>query len=53
MCYNNDANARVETLETLAIEDPPSPSRLEEWKTVWTRCTQLEKGFWDMGLHLL
>ncbi|KAJ3556463.1 hypothetical protein NM688_g2012 [Phlebia brevispora] len=43
----------AETIETIAVADPPSPTRFEEWKMVWTRCAQLEKGFWDMALHLL
>lgn len=43
----------TDTIESLAVDDPPSPARYAEWLSVWTRCAQLEKGFWDMGLHLL
>lgn len=37
----------------MAVEDPPSPKRFEEWCTIWGRCTRLEKGFWDMAIGLL
>ncbi|KAF8801414.1 hypothetical protein BYT27DRAFT_7261953 [Phlegmacium glaucopus] len=40
-------------LENCAIADPPSPERLAEWMGVWERCTNLEKGFWDMALGIL
>ena len=49
----HDANGSSETIEAIAVDDPPSPARYAEWQTVWTRCAQLEKGFWDMALHLL
>ncbi|THH23140.1 hypothetical protein EUX98_g8039 [Antrodiella citrinella] len=43
----------VAVLETMAVEDPPSPKRFEEWCAIWARCTLLEKGFWDMAMGLL
>ena len=42
-----------ETIETLAVEDPPNTLRFREWCAVWDKCTALEKGFWDASLHLL
>ena len=42
-----------ETIESCAIADPPSTERLGEWMGVWERCTNLEKGFWDMALGIL
>lgn len=43
----------LETIEALAVSDPPSPQRYREWLKVWERCTRLEKGFWYMGLGLM
>ncbi len=43
----------VETIETLAVEDPPNAHRFKEWCTVWEKCTRLERGFWDASLNLL
>lgn len=43
----------TEILEAMAVEDPPSPKRFQEWCTIWGRCTLLEKGFWDMAMGLL
>lgn len=42
----------VETLEACISSDPPSIVRFNEWKSVWDRCTKLEKGFWDMAMEL-
>ena len=42
----------TDTLEECAAADPPSAIRLNEWKTVWAKCTRLEKGFWDMAMEL-
>ena len=42
----------VEQIEALALRDPPTPKTLERWKTIWGRCTLLEKGFWDMAMGL-
>ncbi|KAF8162743.1 thiamine biosynthesis protein [Crassisporium funariophilum] len=49
--YQNAVRAGLETIEALAIADPPSPARLKEWIGVWERCTRLEKGFWDMAME--
>ena len=43
----------AETIETLAVEDPPNALRFREWCAIWEKCTRLEKGFWDASLHLL
>ncbi|KAF9064927.1 hypothetical protein BDP27DRAFT_1425325 [Rhodocollybia butyracea] len=40
------------TIKARAAADPPSKHRLEEWCAVWERCTELEKGFWDMAMNL-
>lgn len=42
----------TETLESRAAADAPSPIRFADWQNVWERCTQLEKGFWDMAMNL-
>ncbi|KAI0255236.1 Phosphomethylpyrimidine kinase-domain-containing protein [Lactifluus subvellereus] len=42
----------LERIEALAVHDPPSPKTLEHWKTIWERCTRLEKDFWDMAMNL-
>ncbi|KAI0085952.1 Phosphomethylpyrimidine kinase-domain-containing protein [Irpex rosettiformis] len=51
--YQNAVKVGIATIETIAARDPPSPARFEEWRSVWERCTMLEKGFWDMALNLL
>ena len=43
----------ADTIETMAVADPPSPARYREWQATWERCVRLEKGFWDMSLNLL
>lgn len=43
----------TETIEALAVEDPPNALRFKEWCTVWEKCTRLERGFWDAALNLL
>ncbi|KAJ3788268.1 Ribokinase-like protein [Lentinula aff. detonsa] len=42
----------LETIEAHTAADPPSPNRFKEWYAVWERCTELEKGFWDMAMNL-
>lgn len=42
----------IETIEEMALLDPPSRRRFEEWLDIWTRCTKLERNFWDMALRL-
>lgn len=42
----------ADAIEACAADDPPSPGRLDEWKTVWERCTGFEKAFWDMAMEL-
>ncbi|PPQ65826.1 hypothetical protein CVT24_012053 [Panaeolus cyanescens] len=50
--YQNAVRTGLETIEKLAAADPPSLVRFEEWRTVWERCTRLEKGFWDAAMNL-
>jgi len=38
-------------IEARVMADVPSPTRLEEWREVWDRCTILEKGFWDSAIE--
>lgn len=40
----------IESIERLLENDRPSAERLKEWKNVWLRCTELEKGFWDAAM---
>ena len=49
--YQGAVKIGLQTIETLVEKDPPSPSRLKEWEEVWRRCTELEKGFWDMAME--
>ncbi|KAH9939574.1 Phosphomethylpyrimidine kinase-domain-containing protein [Amylocystis lapponica] len=51
--YQSAVKVGLGTIEALAVVDPPSPARLEEWRGVWEECTRLERGFWDMSLGLL
>ena len=41
-----------ERIEALALYDPPSPKKLDQWKEIWGRCTLLEKRFWDMAMDV-
>ncbi|KAI0344983.1 hypothetical protein BDW22DRAFT_1390253 [Trametopsis cervina] len=50
--YQGAVKIGIETIEAIAVADPPSPARFEEWRSVWERCTRLEKGFWDMAMNL-
>lgn len=50
--YQQAVRVGIETIETMAQVDPPSPMRFDEWKAIWERCTRLEKGFWDMAINL-
>ncbi|KAJ3768585.1 Ribokinase-like protein [Lentinula raphanica] len=50
--YQAAVKAGLELIETRAASDPPSRARFEEWFAVWKRCTELEKGFWDMAMSL-
>lgn len=40
----------LETIEEVAMTDPPSPARFKEWCDVWRRCTEFEREFWDMAM---
>jgi len=51
--YQKAVKTGLETVESCAIADPPSSESLAEWINIWERCTNLEKGFWDMGLETL
>jgi len=42
----------IYTLEARIAADPPSPSRFRELSKIWSRCVELEKGFWDMAISL-
>ncbi|KZT11149.1 uncharacterized protein LAESUDRAFT_720340 [Laetiporus sulphureus 93-53] len=50
--YQSAVKIGLQTIEELAVADPPSPKRFEEWRSVWEQCTRLEKGFWDMAMSL-
>ncbi|KAI0933434.1 hypothetical protein AcV5_005581 [Taiwanofungus camphoratus] len=50
--YQAAVKIGLETIEAIALADPPSPGRFQEWRGVWEQCTRLEKGFWDMSLGL-
>ncbi|KAJ4475560.1 Phosphomethylpyrimidine kinase-domain-containing protein [Lentinula aciculospora] len=50
--YQHAVKLGLETIEARAAADPPSPNRFAEWYAVWERCTELEKGFWDMAMNL-
>ncbi|PPQ78359.1 hypothetical protein CVT25_011642 [Psilocybe cyanescens] len=50
--YQDAVRIGLETIESFAVADPPSAQRLNEWHSVWERCTRLEKGFWDMAMQL-
>ncbi|KAF8823697.1 hypothetical protein HHX47_DHR9000159 [Lentinula edodes] len=50
--YQRAVALGLETIEARATMDPPSLSRFAEWYAVWERCTELEKGFWDMAMNL-
>ncbi|KAH9056784.1 Ribokinase-like protein [Lactarius vividus] len=50
--YQAAVKVGIEQIEALAVHDPPTPKTLEHWKTIWGRCTRLEKGFWDMAMEL-
>jgi len=50
--YQEAVKKGLEIIESRAAADPPSEVRLQEWLTVWRRCTILEKGFWDMAMDI-
>ncbi|KAH7905191.1 Phosphomethylpyrimidine kinase-domain-containing protein [Hygrophoropsis aurantiaca] len=50
--YQKAVRTGLETIESRAAADPPSAAKLDEWRTVWEKCTRLEKGFWDMALSV-
>ncbi|KAI5835786.1 hypothetical protein K523DRAFT_259866 [Schizophyllum commune Tattone D] len=50
--YQGAVKIGLDVIETLAAQDPPSPARFNEWLGVWRKCTQLEKGFWDMAVNI-
>ncbi|KAL7282905.1 hypothetical protein ACG7TL_002321 [Trametes sanguinea] len=51
--YQNAVKLGLETIEALAVADPPNALRLQEWSAIWEKCTRLEKGFWDASIKLL
>jgi len=50
--YQHAVKVGLEIIEALAAADPPSKRRFDEWCTVWKRCTEFERGFWDMAMNL-
>ncbi|KAG7086378.1 hypothetical protein E1B28_002337 [Marasmius oreades] len=50
--YQKAVRIGLETIEARAEGDPPSPARFQEWITVWKRCTEFERGFWDAAMQL-
>lgn len=53
LLVSRGADNNADTIEELAVFDPPSPGRFLEWQDTWERCVRLEKGFWDMSIGLL
>ncbi|CDO71907.1 hypothetical protein BN946_scf184940.g54 [Trametes cinnabarina] len=51
--YQGAVKLGIETIEALAVADPPNALRFQEWCTIWEKCTRLEKGFWDASMKLL
>ncbi|KAI0781506.1 Phosphomethylpyrimidine kinase-domain-containing protein [Trametes elegans] len=51
--YQAAVKLGLDTIESLATADPPNALRFREWCAIWEKCTGLEKGFWDMALHIL
>ncbi|KAI0628809.1 Phosphomethylpyrimidine kinase-domain-containing protein [Trametes polyzona] len=51
--YQSAVKLGLETIESLAVADPPNTLRFQEWCAIWEKCTRLEKGFWDASLKLL
>jgi len=51
--YQKAVKLGLDTIEAMAVADPPSPVRFQEWQSAWERCVRLEKGFWDMSIGLL
>ncbi|KAJ7584861.1 Phosphomethylpyrimidine kinase-domain-containing protein [Mycena floridula] len=48
--YQAAVKLGMETIESLASDDPPSLARYTEWSEVWRRCTKFERDFWDMAM---
>ncbi|KAF8638833.1 hypothetical protein AX17_001891 [Amanita inopinata Kibby_2008] len=42
----------LDGIEARVAADPPSSTRLQDWLSVWKKCTELEKSFWDMAMNL-
>ncbi|KAI8989697.1 Phosphomethylpyrimidine kinase-domain-containing protein [Trametes punicea] len=51
--YQTAVKLGIETIEALAVSDPPNALRFQEWCAIWEKCTRLEKGFWDASMKLL
>ncbi|KAI0355144.1 hypothetical protein OH77DRAFT_1425197 [Trametes cingulata] len=51
--YQSAVKLGLETIESLAVADPPNALRFQEWCAIWEKCTRLEKGFWDASLNLV
>ncbi|KAI0738032.1 hypothetical protein C8Q80DRAFT_1222684 [Daedaleopsis nitida] len=51
--YQSAVKLGIDTIEALAVADPPNTHRFKEWCAIWEKCTRLEKGFWDASLNLL
>ncbi|XP_006458686.1 hypothetical protein AGABI2DRAFT_183659 [Agaricus bisporus var. bisporus H97] len=49
--YQQAVKLGLDVIEGRALNDPPTPARLDEWRSVWERCTLLEKGFWDAAME--
>lgn len=49
--YQQAVKLGLAMIEARVMADVPSPTRLEEWREVWDRCTILEKGFWDSAIE--
>ncbi|TFY64232.1 hypothetical protein EVJ58_g2760 [Rhodofomes roseus] len=51
--YQKAVKLGLDAIEAMAVADPPSPVRFQEWQSTWERCVRLEQGFWDMSMGLL
>ncbi|KAI0823863.1 Phosphomethylpyrimidine kinase-domain-containing protein [Trametes gibbosa] len=50
--YQTAVKLGLETIEALAVADPPNELRFQEWCAIWEKCTRLERGFWDASMKL-
>jgi hydroxymethylpyrimidine/phosphomethylpyrimidine kinase / thiaminase len=44
--------ATIEKIETIVIEQNPSPEMLKTWTSIWEKTIEMERRFWDMAIEL-